>query len=91
MYDNEYDLVLRPDINTKGHTQWFYFSVANTQRGKPVKFNILNLMKEDSLYSEGMQPLIHSAKDSVATGVGWRRAGYDIAYYQNNIKRKNGR
>jgi len=26
----EYDLILRPDINTTGFTQWFYFAVSNT-------------------------------------------------------------
>jgi len=25
--ENEYDLVLQNDINSKGYTQWFYFSV----------------------------------------------------------------
>ena len=29
----EYDLVLHPDINTRGHIQWFYFAVSNTRRG----------------------------------------------------------
>eukprot|EP00951_Prasinocladus_malaysianus_P015037 scaffold114820_cov55-Prasinocladus_malaysianus.AAC.3 len=91
VYDDEYDLILRPDINTRGHTQWFYFSVANTRRANKIKFNIINLMKEDSLYSDGMQPLVHSAKESVATGLGWHRSGESIAYYQNSIKRKNGR
>jgi hypothetical protein len=47
-----------------------------------VKFNIINLMKEDSLYGEGMQPLVHSAKESVAAGTGWHRSGELITYYQ---------
>jgi len=56
----EYDLILQPDINTRGHTQWFFFSVANTQAGKLYRFNIINLLKEDSLYNLGMLPLMHS-------------------------------
>lgn len=32
VYEYEYDLILKPDVNTRGHTQWFYFSVANTRR-----------------------------------------------------------
>ena len=28
--DNEYDMVLQNDINTNGHTQWFFFRVGNT-------------------------------------------------------------
>ena len=28
--ENEYDLFMRVDSNTKGHTSWFYFAVNNT-------------------------------------------------------------
>ena len=28
--EEEYDLVLQNDINTNGHTQWFFFRVSNT-------------------------------------------------------------
>ena len=31
--DNEYDLVLQNDINTNGHTQWFFFRVGNMLKG----------------------------------------------------------
>lgn len=27
--ENEYDLFMRADTNTRGHTNWFYFSVSN--------------------------------------------------------------
>ena len=58
--DNEYDLVLQNDINTNGHTQWFFFRVSNTRKNLKVKFNILNLAKPDSLYNEGMRVLSFS-------------------------------
>jgi hypothetical protein len=45
VYPHEYDLILRPDINTRGHTQWFYFSISNTRRNVPYKLNIINLVK----------------------------------------------
>ena len=32
VHDNEYNLVLQNDINSKGHTQWFYFRVTNAKR-----------------------------------------------------------
>ena len=32
VYEHEYDLVLQPDINTKSHTQWFYFAIMNMRR-----------------------------------------------------------
>lgn len=38
----------------------FYFAIMNTRKGQKYKFNAINLMKEDSLYSTGMLPLIHS-------------------------------
>lgn len=40
--DSEYNLLMQNDINTQGHTQWFYFRVQNTRKGQSVKFNILN-------------------------------------------------
>lgn len=58
--DNEYDLVLQNDINTNGHTQWFFFRVSNTRKNMAVKFNILNLAKPDSLYNDGMRVLSFS-------------------------------
>jgi hypothetical protein len=60
VYPYEYDLVLQPDINTRGHTQWYYFSVRNMRAGQAYVFNIINLQKPDSLYNMGMLPLLHS-------------------------------
>lgn len=57
MNENEYNLLLQNDINTNGHTQWFFFRVGNTTKGQTVKFNILNLAKPDSLYNYGMKVL----------------------------------
>ena len=60
--DNEYDLVLQNDINSKGHTQWFYFRVTNGKKGLKAKFNMLNMIKSKSLYNDGMKVLIYSEK-----------------------------
>jgi len=63
----EYDLLLRPDVNTSTYAQWFYFAVRNTRRGMQYKFNICNLTKPDSQANEGMQPVMYSvakARDS---------------------------
>ena len=53
----DYDLFMRVDTNTKGHHQWFYFSVkhSSTFYRKAVRFNIVNFTKEDSLYNQGMR------------------------------------
>ena len=49
--DVEYNLILQNDINTNGHTQWFYFKVmSNFKKKETVKFRIVNLYKSKSLY-----------------------------------------
>lgn len=58
--DNDYQLILEADYQTTGHTQWFYFSVANTRKDTEYRFKILNMNKLDSLYNAGMKPLIYS-------------------------------
>lgn len=60
MLEFEYQLILRPDWNTLSHTQWFFFSVANTRKDVEYRFSIINMMKPDSLYNSGMRPLIFS-------------------------------
>ncbi len=61
--ESEYNLIVTNDLNTKGHTQWFFFRVGNTLAGKTVKFNIINLAKPDSLYNHGMKILTYSERD----------------------------
>ena len=60
VYEFEYDLILKPDYNTRGYTQWFYFNIKNIKAGKLYRFNIINLMKPDSLYNHGMKPVMYS-------------------------------
>ena len=31
--DNDYHLLLQNDVNTSGHTQWFFFRVCGTTAG----------------------------------------------------------
>ena len=88
IYEFEYDLILKPDVNTRGNTQWYYFRVGNTRAGQRYKFNVINLLKPDSLYNRGMQPIIYSNRAAAESGKGWRRNGERISYYQNHIKRK---
>lgn len=92
--DNEYDLVLQNDVNSKGHTQWFYFRVANTRRGNKVKFNMLNMIKSKSLYNDGMKVLVYSqrkqeladedtdlSEEDRKLRQGWHRGGEDFGYF----------
>ncbi|XP_066439396.1 cytosolic carboxypeptidase 2 isoform X2 [Eleutherodactylus coqui] len=80
----EYELTLRTDLYTSKHTQWYYFQVKNTRRGVPYRFTITNLMKRNSLYNEGMKPLMYSEHDAVIRGEGWRRRGDNIKYYKSS-------
>lgn len=75
-----YDLYLHSDINAIGHNQWFYFSVSNVRKGQQVSFVIRNFSKAESLYNEGMRPLIYSAKSKK----GWQRCGTEIAYFNSS-------
>lgn len=55
----EYDLYMRVDTNTRGHHQWFYFSIAYDHpshfQGQKIKFNIMNFTKPSSLYQQGQR------------------------------------
>jgi cytosolic carboxypeptidase protein 2/3 len=86
--DNEYNLFLQNDINTNGHTQWFFFRVSNTFKAHSVKFNMVNLAKPDSLYNYGMKVLCFSERKMMNEGIEWYRDGTDISYYKNNFKRE---
>ena len=88
--DEEYTLLQDYDVLTKGHTQWFYFSVKNERKGQTVRFSIVNLMKYDSLYNNGMKPLVRSLRKEQTKGISWHRAGDAVSYYENNIPRVLG-
>ena len=101
--DASYDLILRADMHTMGHTQWFYFAVSNThpqslvrlaEQGVQVppvrvRFNIINFTKPDSLFNMGMRPVLYSTHDASSRGTGWVRAGTDISYYCSQYPRNN--
>ncbi|XP_073965826.1 nna1 carboxypeptidase isoform X2 [Choristoneura fumiferana] len=79
-----YELHLRTDLYTNRHMQWFYFKVTNTKKQTTYRFSIVNLSKAESLYNEGMRPLLYSTKDANLHSIGWRRCGDNIAYYKND-------
>ena len=60
--ENEYDLFMRVDSNTRGHFQWFNFKVKNMKKNEKYKLNICNFQKDKILYSRGMKPYILSKK-----------------------------
>ena len=76
-----YDLYMRADANTRGYHQWYYFSVICSQTAE-VTFNIVNFTKNESLYSQGMLPVVFLEKEPLK---GWHRAGYDIKYRPSKL------
>ncbi|XP_018365065.1 PREDICTED: cytosolic carboxypeptidase 2 [Trachymyrmex cornetzi] len=82
--DTYYQLYLRRDLYTQRHTQWYYFKVSNTRSRITYRFSIVNMCKEESLYNEGLKPLLYSTEDARTRSVGWRRCGDNITYYRNN-------
>ena len=81
--DQEYDLVLRKDVNTDGNIQWYYFCATAyadhmfTPEGSSakfplhVRFNIINMQKKDSLYNYGMKPVTYSLNQVSERVDGW--------------------
>ncbi len=43
------------------------------RKGRKYKFNIINMMKPDSVYNQGLRPLAYSNKEAEARGTGWFR------------------
>ncbi len=83
----EYDLFMRTDGNTRGHHQWFFFSVKD-KAPATARFNILNFTKADSLYALGMRVAVFSQRKAELASRGeleevfadWHRGGENIEY-----------
>ncbi|CAF4644885.1 unnamed protein product [Rotaria sp. Silwood1] len=76
----EYELILRPDLYTRRHIQWYYFRVQNMIANITYRFRIINLMKKSSLYTDGMQILLFSEVNAKKECRGWYRVGHHINY-----------
>ena len=73
---NEYHLYLAPDTNTKGHLQWFYFTLSSS---KTMKFRLIihHFKKKLSLFQSGMRPYGKKLEEGVED---WRPIGFNIKY-----------
>ena len=80
----EYDLILQSDINTKGYTNWFYFSVR-VQSKCTIKFNIVNMQKQHSLFTAGMKVAVYSYRRKERENMDWHRDGYHYTYFPNEL------
>lgn len=84
-------MILQNDINTKGNTQWFYFRIVNLTKNNPIKINIVNLRKSDSLFNYGMLPCIFSMQEDNKTKRGWYRGGKNVKYFRNDHQIENSK
>lgn len=74
---NEFDLFLRSDTNTRGHTSWYYFKVSNRGVTGEVQLNICNFGKKKNLYAGGLKPY------ELKEGGEWRQDGcYDVCWVE---------
>ena len=83
--ETQYDLVLSTDVNSRGHTQWFYFQIRGAVPGVKYQFNMLNLEKNHSTFNTGMKPVMFSQRMHERDGISWHRAMNveDVAYFRN--------
>ena len=85
IFQQEYDLLCRNDLHTRGNTQWFFFSATgNFKKGMRVRFNITNMRKPDSICNYGMRPAIFSQKANLLKGQHWTQGGSDVCYFKGN-------
>ncbi|CAD8196837.1 unnamed protein product [Paramecium pentaurelia] len=81
--DKDYILLLQNDINTKGYTQWFYFSISNKNSTlSNIKLSIININKDMCFYRQGMKILINECNY-------WRKDSLGLSFKKNNIQRNN--
>ena len=84
---DEFELYMRADANTRGHYQWYYFSVT-VGTARTVRFHLLNFTKNESLYSQGLLPVVFV---EAQPHLSWHHAGLDVRYGPSKINRPQRR
>ena len=83
--DGEFHLFLTCDSNTKGYTQWFYFSVRNARKNATVAMLVMNMAKNGSPFGRGMKPMTLSLARQKRLGIGWTRGCHDVRYLKSPL------
>ena len=73
-YEAEFQIWTKPDCyGTEfqvGRTcTWFYFGMSGGSPGAKIKFNIMNIGRQTSLFNQGMRPVCRSVQ-SLSSGGG---------------------
>eukprot|EP00644_Phytophthora_capsici_P004120 jgi/Phyca11/109636/e_gw1.17.541.1 len=88
-----FDLYADTDVNTHGHIQWYFFRVTvpsillqqTRERGATsvkARFNIRNMLKKASLYTDGMLPAVY-IESPAPFKCGWHHSGLNVCYFKN--------
>eukprot|EP00347_Sterkiella_histriomuscorum_P022249 403331150 len=82
--ENEYNLLMKVDTNTKGNSLWFYYKVSNGRPGQVVQFNILNFSRDlKTFYQYGMN--ISVMRESGNKNQQWEQDRcFDIIFQQSS-------
>lgn len=78
---------MQNDTNTKGYSQWFYFSLRNRQNTK-IKINIVNFIKKTLMFLDGVRPVAYSTKANQHQGTQWQFVGDNVSYGKSYITRE---
>ena len=79
---DEFDLFMRIDTNTKGHTSWFNFKMHVKEKGRKIKINIVNFRKSNNMFVRGHKPFYKSKK----ADNDWVQGGDNIEYKLTRLK-----
>ena len=85
----KYELFLHNDTNTSGYTQWFFFRISNTKKGKKINLSIMNFLRKKTKYSNGIKIWCYSRKNSDINKVGWHHTNEEVKYYKNFLYKLN--
>ena len=81
--NNNYQLFLQNDTNTKGHSQWFFFKITKGNKGQKIKLNIMNFQRKKTKYSQGIKIWYFSQKKKEEKRIGWHHTKEEVTYSQN--------
>lgn len=73
---------MRIDCNTRGHIQWFNFTIRNNGNRK-IKLNIVNFRKIRTLYPTSLKPFIHS---SCTPSSGWKQGCSNVKFDKKQLR-----
>jgi hypothetical protein len=83
---SEYHLYIAVDTNTRGHRQWFYFTVT-APHSRKVTLVVHSFRKRLSLFQIGMRPYGKRREDGEE---GWRAVGRNVRYIKNYNGNRSG-